>query len=221
MYRQTLATLAAVGVLSLAPANALAAPITATQLLSFSLTDTLDTAAGADVTLEFDQFDASLGTLTEIVLAIGNPSTNQLLVMHPVGSHGSVMNADFTWSISGVPLVPSPLVLSMNGVCSSCNFGPADLVFSNFSSLTATYPVASQPNLAIPFIGGGVIPVILSAHVAGMAQDATLTGTWSGAARLDYTYEPATAVPEPASSLLLFTGVSGVAWRRGARGGQA
>src|SRR6185503_4478174 len=99
MYRQTLATLAAVGVLSVAPANALAAPITATQLLSFSLTDTPETAGAAVVTLEFDQFDASLGTLIEIVLAIGQPFTDQLLVMHPLGSHGTVENAAFTWSV--------------------------------------------------------------------------------------------------------------------------
>ena len=218
MSRPTLAILAAVSALCVVPATALAAPITATQLFSFSLMDTPDTAGAADVTLEFDQFDASLGNLTEIVLSIGNPSTNLLLVMHPLGSHGTVENAVFTWSIIGVPFVPSPFTLTMNGVCSGCNFGPNDLVISNFASLTATYPVASQPNLAIPFIGGGVVPVTLSALVTGMTQNATLTGTWTGDVRLDYTYEPAPAtVPEPVSLVLLGVGLGAVARRRRGR----
>ncbi len=214
MSRQILATLAAMCALCVAPSNALAAPITATQLFSFSLTDTPETAGGADVTLEFDQFDASLGTLIEIVLAIGQPFTDQLLVMHPLGSHGTVENAAFTWSVE-YPLAPSPFELKMNGVCSTCNFGPNDMVLSNFSSLTVTYPVVSQPNLATPFIGGGIVPVTLGTLVTGTAQNATVTGTWTGDVRLDYTYEPAPAtVPEPVSLLLLGAGFSAVAWRR-------
>ena len=214
MYRQTLAALAAVAALSVMPANALAAPITASQLLSFSLTDTPETAGSAGVTVEFDQFDASLGTLTEIVLSIGDPYTDELLVMHALGNQASVMNAAFTWSV-GYPLAPSPFEINMNGVCSTCNFGPNDLVLSKSSSFKVTYPVAGQANLAIPFIGGGLVPVTLALQVTGMAQNATLTGTWSGDVRLDYTYDPAPAtVPEPVSFLLLGTGVSAVACRR-------
>jgi hypothetical protein len=207
----TLAILATVGSLSVAPANALAAPITTSQLLSFSLTDTVETAAAADMTLEFDQFDASLGTLTEVVLSIGNPFANYLVVFHSLGGPATVTNAALTWSIEAPLALPLQL---QKIICSVCNF-EGDLFDFGSSAVGYMYPVASQPNLAIPFIGGGVVPLFMHVQVAGMPQNATVAGTWSGDARLDYTYEPAPAtVPEPVSLLLLGTGISAVAWRR-------
>ena len=218
MSRQILVILAAAGALSVVPANAVAAPITATQLLSFSLTDTLETAGAADITLQFDQFDASLGTLTQVVLSVGDPYTNQLLVMHGIGSPANVANPGLATSVVGIPLVPSVPLPQMSGLCSFCSVASADRVETFFSGVAITYPVASQPNLGVPFIGNGMLSLILSAMVSGTVQNATVTGTWSGNVRLDYTYEPAPAtVPEPASLLLLGTVVSAVAWRRGRR----
>jgi hypothetical protein len=139
---------------------------------------------------------------------------DQLLVMHPLGSPARVMDGALSLSAIGIPLVPSFPFPTISGVCSLCSLPDIDRVFSTKSMVVFTYPAASQPNTGVPFIGNGSLALVLSAQVSGTAQNATVTGTWSGDVRLDYTYEPAPVVPEPASLLLLGAGLSAVAWRR-------
>ena len=54
--------------------DAVAAPITTSQLASFSLTDTFD-AGAATSNVQFSLFDSSLGALTGVELLFGIPYT--------------------------------------------------------------------------------------------------------------------------------------------------
>ena len=122
-------------------------------------------------------------------------------------------------------MVTSPLSLPEltfpYSACQGC--GPTE-TFTKQLSVVVTYDVTNNPTLAAPFIGSGFLPLTLNALLLGSATGATVTGSWVGDVRLDYTYEPASPVAEPASLLLLGSAIAAVVARRrrftksGARG---
>lgn len=190
---------------------AFATPITTSQLTGFVLTDTLATLGPAATSLGFLQFDPNLGTLTEVEIAIGNPLTTEALLLEPTSSPADVIGTLST-SVDGVPLLGSVSVDSM-----SIGFSCMNCQSSASTSRQVHLTVGYSQLVVAPFIGSGVLPLTLQAFVTGTAVNGNITGTWSGEVRLDYRYEPAAPaapVPEPASLLLVGSGIASAAIRR-------
>jgi hypothetical protein len=209
-------TLAIALVTLTASSRAAAAPITTSQIFNFDLTDTAATAGAATATFQFDPFDATLGTLTQVKLSIGDPLTNEKVVLHSNGGLASASNIVLALDVLDIPLVASPFAIPTFGLnlCSSCGFS-TDTEFTGQANLFVTYN-ASDANQAAPWLGNGQVAITLSDLISADTQNGTATAFWDGVIRLDYTYDaaPAATVPEPASLVLFGSGLGGAAWRR-------
>ena len=194
--------------------------------------------------LNFNQFDTSLGTLTDVTLSVLNPSGSDILTMGASiagdvgggesgtsGSSGTqVAKGSALRSLSGTfgaisntnPLTTAPcseLFVDCPGVTSTA--GALSAVFTNATGLT---PLAN-------FIGGGTIGITAGLSFSAPTLEyslppdcastfATLNSSWGGTVNLRYTYTtadppPTGNVPEPGSLYLAGMALAGlVVWRQ-------
>jgi hypothetical protein len=185
-------------------------------------------------TLDFGQFDTALGTLTEVDVLLSGSVVGDGSQISLTGGEGSGV-AGFTASLD---LVGPNLVTELSGMATasaSCNTGSAIGCSSglnapalNSGAFVPNPATITAPALLLPFEGTGTVGLSPSIDDFTLNNNCSPNSpfpatcvpsndvSWAGTITLSYKYEPASgpAVPEPASVLLLGTGLAALARAR-------
>ena len=189
----------------------------------------LNTNGTTSEALSFQQFDPSLGTLTEVDIALSDSATGGTAFAQVTGGEGGRNFA--TASLSGTIGVSGPgavtLFTNATNVFASCTVPPqgsnsscSDGANAQNNPAFLSNPAQVNSGLAA-YIGGGTFD--LTAAISGVvnANDSDDTGvptpatitttdnlTWSGTLDVSFIYTPTQQAPEPASLALFGVGAA-------------
>lgn len=156
-----------------------------------SNTATLSSPSGGS--LAFDKFDPSLGVLTGVTVVTSGFFVIRIFFNYTTRTGQCFGEASGSYAVAGVS---STISLALgSGQCGSSLQQPI-----NFQSGPSPAPLSD-------FIGPGTYNTTYSFHPGPN----TLMVSSMGQVNLRYTYDPASPVPEPATSALLSLGLAG-AW---------
>lgn len=206
---------------------------TAAEAAVLSFTDTfslgVDHVAGSESStdeLTFDQFDGSLGTLTEVTLTLGETTliADAFVEGQTSQEFGETVSltSDVTASFAA-PNAGESFPLQTVAQCfADPNCSTTNQAISNPLSVTSLIGAAMTP-----YLGSGEVLIdfdllVTATRGEGFYSEPVAGGSWSGDFALTYTYdpvrEPGPSVPEPATAGLVGLGLAGLAFarRRGA-----
>lgn len=160
---------------------------------SFSLTGT----SPAGQTVQFEQFDASLGTLTSVAVHIISSTAHVegTATVRPFGTGSCASDTVMLRPIAGGHF----LAAISASTTFSANPCPSTIFLQKNGNPTGSFVA---PGALSDYIGLGTAGIVFDYNTSFASA-----GSWSGDAELVYTYTPTTApVPEPSSLMLLASG---------------
>lgn len=164
---------------------------------------------GTSQTLNFTQFDPSLGTLTLVRMTL-LPRSRMTVTGTPTDPYSGGCGGDYSASVSAVAGGASFVVAQVAGQLTSGTCGTSDFDIDSFSNIPRT--ISNQSNLNV-FSGIGTVEVTLS-RTSSVTNIRAASFTTEGTAMLTYIYDPAPVaeVPEPATASLIAAGLTSAAF---------
>lgn len=168
-------------------------------------------------TLNFNQFNPALGTLTGVQYLLLNSTTTRNLTVTGSRNSGTVNSISVgtttgTASLLGAPLVPV-FLQTITATCSgnpSCTASPTasnNPTGTQSIGVLGGYIGLSTVGATLTLTAGRTLPLGTPLIAAGLSRSANIDATWVGDLQLTYTYTPA-PVPEPSTWAMI--GLSGM-----------
>ncbi|HZN22759.1 MAG TPA: choice-of-anchor E domain-containing protein [Burkholderiales bacterium] len=222
---KAVAALALVALLTTGVERAQAAIVSETESFLIGGTPQSLQPGGDTALLNFNQFNSVLGTLTAVDFVLDS-FTVTVVSVFALGSGSATNTSSFEVQVNPTfGTIFGPHVDSVNASCSTIGFPPT--ACSSFPSISAQF---FSDSFTVPagdvddFVGSGSFDATLLFQISLVATCppglCSPSGNilWDGTLTVHYTFEPAGAVTEPTTLMLLGAGLGGLALARRRKG---